>query len=245
MKYKTFIIINMDAILGYTGLVGSTIRESLDPSTTKYFNRSNFHSVKDYDFKTVYGACIPGVKWWANKYPEEDLSNINSIIDSIKDISCEKFVLISTIDVHDMSRQVQSEKVESPAKHAYGENRFYVEKKLFQIFGDKLFIVRLPALFGVGLKKNLLYDLMNNNRVKFINANSCYQWYPLSLLVQDIDRFLDLPVKVLNSTRKILNLYPCPIETMEIVRTFFPEYSTKVLFGKRQVYNQELLQLDY
>lgn len=228
----------MDAILGYTGLVGSTLREGLNPETTKYFNSKNFNEIRGQVFNTVYCACIPGVKWKANKYPEEDIRLINYIIDDIKHISCEKIVLISTIDVHDVSKQIQTENVEHPAKHPYGINRLHVEKKLFELFGKKLFIVRLPALFGIGLKKNIIFDLLNNNRLNQINGNSCFQWYPLKLLVRDIERFLNMSISDLDFLKNTINLYPSPIETMDIIRNLFPEYVNNVSYSKRFIYNQ-------
>lgn len=228
----------MDAILGYTGLVGSTIREGLNPSSTKYFNSKNFNEIRGQKFNTVYCACIPGVKWKANNNPERDLRVINYILDDIRKLSCEKFVLISTIDVHDVSNQVQTEEVEHPASHPYGVNRLHVEKQLFEIFGKKLFIVRLPALFGIGLKKNIIFDLLNNNCLNKINGNSCFQWYPLKLLVRDIERFLNLSTSELDFLKNTINLYPSPMETMDIIRKLFPEHIKNVSYSKRYIYNQ-------
>lgn len=228
----------MDAILGYTGFVGSTIREGLDPETTEYYNSRNMNDIRGGTFRNVYVACIPGVKWWANKNPMTDLNTINSIIELISTIKCEKIILISTIDVHDSSRQMQTESVGFPSKQPYGENRLIAERKLMDIFGEKLFIIRLPGIFGPGIKKNIIYDLVNNHRVENINGNTAFQWYPLKWLTQDIDRFINMNSDGLKYLNNTLNLYPSPIETMDIIRLLFPEFASKVSFGKRFVYNQ-------
>ena len=228
----------MDAILGYTGFVGSTIREGLDPETTEYYNSRNIEDLRGGTFRNVYVACIPGVKWWANKNPISDLNTINNIIELIATVKCDKMILISTIDVHDSSRQRQTEFVESPSKQPYGENRLIAERKLMNIFDEKLFIIRLPGIFGPGLKKNIIYDLIHNNRVEHINGNTAFQWYPLKWLTGDIDRFINMNSDGLKYLKNTLNLYPSPIETMDIIKNFFPELSSKVSFGKRFIYNQ-------
>jgi hypothetical protein len=51
-------------------------------------------------------------------------------------------------------------------------------------------IVRLPGLFGQGLKKNVIYDFLNNNNVDQIHWGGTFQFYDLELLSTHIDRAL-------------------------------------------------------
>ena len=48
-------------------------------------------------------------------------------------------------------------------------------------------VVRLPGVFGQGLKKNIIYDLINKNQLEKIYYNDRYQWYDLSLLKKNIE----------------------------------------------------------
>ena len=205
----------MHALLGFTGFVGSYLREDLDPHSTEYFNSKNFGNVVGREFGDVYCACIPAVKWWANSNPVDDMVCVKKIVDTVKTIACERLILISTIDVHDMNRENQTESCEFPSTEAYGFNRKHAEDELREFFGDRLFVFRLPALFGIGLKKNVLFDLMNDNRVENVNGNSCFQWYSLEWLYQDIQSSLD-------KKRYVTNLYSEPVETSMIVAKFFP-----------------------
>lgn len=221
-----------DAILGYTGLVGSHLREGLDPENTDYFNTKNFGSVTGKEYENVYCACIPAVKWWANKNRGMDRETIREIVNVVRMIRCEKLILISTIDVHDMSMQLQTEQVEHPSREPYGSNRRLAEELLLDAFNEKLFIIRLPALFGAGLKKNVLFDLIHDNRVEYINGNSAFQWYPLWWLLKDIHRFISCPRR--DPRYRTLNLYPEPIETMDIIHEF-PVGEEKCPAGRKEM----------
>jgi hypothetical protein len=87
-------------------------------------------------------------------------------------------------------------------------------------------IIRLPALFHKRIKKNVLFDLLNNNNVDQINGNSAYQWYDLNDLWEDT-----LEIKEAG----IYDLFSEPIETQEILDRFFPE--AKVSYGSRIDYH--------
>ena len=223
-----------NALLGYTGFVGSHLRENLSPSQTEYFNSKNVQDLAGREFDTVYCACVPAVKWKANKNPDEDYEAIDKLKNVLVSVRCRKFVHISTIDVHSPQVMDQVEDNVVPADTTYGKNRYALEVFLREAFGDKLLVIRLPAIFGVGLKKNYLYDLMNNNQVETINLNSSFQWYSLSWLWEDLNLALE-------EERSVVNLYTETIETSEIVRTFFPEveYSNpSPKFGERVFYSQ-------
>lgn len=47
-------------------------------------------------------------------------------------------------------------------------------------------VVRLPGLFGEGLKKNAIYDLLHGNETHKIHHRSAFQFYDLEHLWRDI-----------------------------------------------------------
>ena len=220
-----------DAILGYTGFVGSHLRENMSPDNTEYFNSENIKDVKGREFRSVYCACTPAIKWIANADPEGDAEEIDALKDTIASIKCQRFVHISTIDVHSPEVLDQVEDDVTPSRTTYGKNRFFLEIFLRKHFGDKLLIARLPALFGVGLKKNYMYDLMNGNQLEKINVNSSFQWYSLAWLWEDL-------IFAQEDGRKIVNLYTESVETRDIVRTFFPHLEDSLTVDIRVFYSQ-------
>lgn len=205
-----------DAILGGTGFVGSHIRE-IHPNASIY-NSKNICDIKGEDFGTVYCACIPAIKWKANKNSDEDMAAISSIQNILSTMSCERFVLISTIDVHDNSNPCKHEDDDSNwSSEPYGKNRKGFEDWVKHTF-DNFHIIRLPALYGIGLKKNIIFDFLNENRLEYIPKNSSFQWYDLNWLNEDI-------AYVLKNEIRIANLYPEPVDTEELVSKIFPRYS--------------------
>ncbi len=75
-------------------------------------------------------------------------------------------------------------------------------------------IIRLPALFGKGLRKNVLYDLLHKKHLDKINLNSSYQFYNLKNLNNDID-------KALENNLETLNIATEPIKLSEVVKLCF------------------------
>jgi hypothetical protein len=72
-------------------------------------------------------------------------------------------------------------------------------------------IIRLPALFGDGLKKNALYDLLNNNEPEKIIGENEYQWYNINWLNQDINLLLE------NDFHGLINFCSQPISMISII----------------------------
>ena len=56
---------NNNAIVGYTGLVGSNLLQFY--KFEHFYNSKNFDTAKNKSFDTLFFAGIPAVKWYANK----------------------------------------------------------------------------------------------------------------------------------------------------------------------------------
>lgn len=96
----------------------------------------------------------------ANADPEADLAVMRAARENIRQIAPKRLVLISSIAVLADSCGVYED---SPAQDteglpAYGKNRLQLERWVREDFPDAL-IVRLPALYGAGIRKNFLFDL--------------------------------------------------------------------------------------
>lgn len=60
----------IDALIGYTGFVGKEIKNQ--KNFQKFYNSKNINKIKNNNFDLVVCAGAPGLKWYANKYPNDD-----------------------------------------------------------------------------------------------------------------------------------------------------------------------------
>ena len=147
-----------DLLVGSTGFVGGNL-------AAKHTFTAACHSS---DIAAQYGtrpdlcvyAGVPAAMFLANADPEADLAVMRAARENIRRIAPQQLVLISSIAVLADSRGVYEDSPAQPAENlpAYGKNRLQLEQWVREDFPDAL-IVRLPALYGIGIKKNFLFDL--------------------------------------------------------------------------------------
>ncbi len=202
-----------NALIGHTGFVGGTLlRQSTYDAT---FNSRNIEQIAGGSFDRIICAGVSAVKWLANKEPEADWRGIKRLMDCLETVSAQHFVLISTIDVYrDPVGRTELDIPPTDGLHPYGRHRLALEAFVAERFPSHT-IVRLPALFGAGLRKNALFDLMTGNMTDRIVPNAAFQWYPLRRLNSDLSSIVEAHLRVINVTAE-------PI-TMETIRArFFP-----------------------
>lgn len=149
----------MNALVGYTGFVGSNIL--LKGKIDKCYNSSNIKDAYGLQPDLLIYAGVKAEKYLANNAPEEDMKSILQAQENIKRINPKKLVLISTIDVFKKPVNVDERTpIDGDGLQAYGRNRYMLECWVRENFEDAL-IIRLPGLFGKNLKKNFIFDIIN------------------------------------------------------------------------------------
>jgi len=238
-----------NALIGYTGFVGGHLA---DESITHQYNSKNISEIAGQTFDRCYCAGVAGIKWKANKEPSKDLEGIERLKAELEQMTCETMILISTISVYDVThgddvderRDVWragaaiDEDIFSRGYTPYGVNRAELEKwvKENTVEGRRYrrcLIVRLPGLFGTGLSKNYIFDLLaETSYLHKVDLATCHQWYHLRLLRGDIEVALN---DAEQNTRHVtvLNLFPEPVPTMEIVSEFFPHTEDRCKRGNK------------
>ncbi len=201
------------ALIGHTGFVGGNLLKQTD--FTHCYNRSNIASIDQQDYEMVVCAGVQAVKWWANQNAEADWQGIATLQKSLENLRTKSFVLISTVDVYEKSNSGEDERATlSPDGQPYGKHRLMLEQWVRTTF-DNALIIRLPGLFGPGLKKNIIFDLLTNNQTQNINPATAFQWYDLTRLWSDIRIALD-------NRLDIVNLMPEAVSSKAIIDSFFP-----------------------
>lgn len=183
------------ALIGYTGFVGGNINAQNE--FTHRFNTKNIDDIDGQEFDLVVSAATYAEMWKINQDPEGDKAQVEGLMAHLKNVKAKKFVLISTVGVYKTPNGADEDTVlETDGLAPYGVNRIPLENFVRDNF-DAL-IVRLPGLFGEGLKKNVIFDLLNNNMVEKIHSQGTYQYYNLANIWKDINIALDAGLKTIN-----------------------------------------------
>lgn len=201
------------ALIGHSGFVGGNLLAQR--SYDSIYRSSDIDTIRGKSFDHVVCAGVQAMKWWANLHPEEDRAGIERLLGPLAEVNARRFTLISTIDVYPTPREVDEQSpIERQGHHAYGLHRLEVEDRIRERFPDVL-ILRLPGLFGPGLKKNVIFDMLHDNGLEKVHPGGVFQYYDLRRLADDIDRAWEMELPLLNLSTE-------PLGTGEIRDRFFP-----------------------
>ena len=149
----------MNALVGYTGFVGSNIYDT--GSFDYVFNSGNIEEAYGIKPDLLIYAGMRAEKYLANSAPEKDMELVIQAEENISCIDPKKLVLISTIDIFKVPKDVDEEsEVDTVNLHPYGYNRYQLELWVRKNYPNAT-IIRLPGLFGKNIKKNFIYDYIN------------------------------------------------------------------------------------
>lgn len=235
-------------LVGSTGFVGGNLMASHCFDAAYHSKTVSQGFGKENDL-VVY-AGVPAAMYLANQDPQADLEIMRAARKNLQQLNPKKVVLISSICVFaDSKGKTEADVPNAQELAAYGANRLQLEQWVREDWPDAL-IVRLPALYGLGLKKNFLFDLhtitpsllrpekyhelagkselvkqgysdagnqfykLNGtvdemqlkaffeandfNALAFTDSRSMYQFYDLRRLWSDIQKALELNLKVLH-----------------------------------------------
>jgi nucleoside-diphosphate-sugar epimerase len=199
------------ALIGYTGFVGGTLHRQ--HAFDDLYNTSNIEALAGKSYELIACAAAPGLKWKANQDPDGDLASIRRLMAPFETVKAKKVVLLSTVDVYPMPVAVdEATPIARDQGGAYGRNRLLLEDFLFARF-DTL-VVRLPGLFGEGLKKNVIFDLLHANRVDAIAPNAVFQFFDMGRLWSDL-------LRAWNGGLKLVNFATEPTSVREVAAEAF------------------------
>lgn len=226
-----------NALIGYTGFVGGNL---LRQATFEgLYNSKNVETIAGQTYDLVVCAGSPADRWKANRDPEADGKVIGKLTAALEQVNAAQVVLLSTADVYPSPVEVD-EGTDIDPEHAtpYGRHRFGLEVFLSARFNT--LVVRLPALYGDGLKKNVLVDFLADRNLEVAHADSAYQFYGVDRLWTDVQ-------VALNARLRLVNFATEPIPVHEVAKEVFgmafdnrPPEINPVQYDVRTRFAQEL-----
>ena len=144
-------------LVGSTGFVGGNLAAS--GAFTRLYHSTDVQQGFGADNGLVVYAGVPAAMFLANRDPEADLAVMRAARENLRRLAPRRTVLISSVCVYADSRgKTEADAPQPQGLAPYGANRLQLERWVREDWPGAL-IVRLPALYGRGLKKNFLYDL--------------------------------------------------------------------------------------
>lgn len=199
------------ALIGYSGFVGGTLRRQA--SFDACFRSTDIETIGGRSFELVVCAGAPAEKWKANADPAADWANLERLMRALETVRADRAVLVSTVDVYATPRGVDEDTPTFPQDaQPYGRHRLLLEQ-FFAARFDTV-VARLPGLYGQGLKKNIIYDLMHGNMLDRINPRAVFQFYGLPRLWSDIQRALEARLPIVNFATE-------PVSVGDVARAAF------------------------
>ncbi len=225
----------MSILVGSTGFVGKHLHEDFEFDLSVH--RSNINEIKGKKTDLLICAGLPAEKWKANQSPQSDFLNMSGLAQILSTVRSEKAILISTIDVYQPVLKVNEN--DSPSLNgisAYGRNRAWFEF-FFRANFSKSLVIRLPGLFAMDVRKNLIHDLLHNKSAQLQNVHreSQFQFFNLTQVWDFINFGLENDVSILNVTSE-------PIIAQEIASLFnvmLGTNSPKAAYDMRSIYAKD------
>ena len=191
-------------LIGHTGFVGTTLKKQ--HHFDAFFRSTDIEAIANQDYELLVCAGAPAKKWLANQQPYEDRASITKLINALSSVRCERFILISTVDVFlEPSGVDEASSVATVGLHPYGLHRRELEQFVEQQFSSAL-IVRLPGLVGPGLRKNIIYDIHNQNELLKVDSRGVFQFYPMVNLWADLQRLMELELNLVHLTAEPISV---------------------------------------
>jgi hypothetical protein len=91
-------------------------------------------------------------------------------------------------------------------------------------------IVRLPGLVGPGLRKNVIFDFLNNNNLHTIESRGIFQFYPM------VNLWYDIQVALIAGLR-LLHLTAAPVSVADVSRQGFGRPFDQEMTGAPATYD--------
>ena len=221
-------------IIGSTGFVGGNLAAQVGPADG--YNSKNLGDIAAKEYDVLFCAGARAEMWRINQDPESDRANNLQLMTNMSKAKVKHLVLISTVGVYpNPIIGVDEDTVIDESKlPPYGVHHLELERFCRDNFDTT--IVRLPGLFGEGIKKNMIFDFIHGNNIDQIHADSMYQFYYLSHLWEDIQT-------AIRSNLRLVNFATEPVSVEEVALAAFgrkfdnrPADKTPALFDFRTKY---------
>ena len=217
-------------LYGSDGFVARGFKEFFNEKNINYecINRRNFSKYKNSKCDLFINVNGNSSKIMADKnFLKSYKINVNSTLRSINNIKFKKYIFISTCSVYsDTSKKTRTRedsKVDLYKLSNYGFIKAICEGIVMKKTSNYL-IIRPSAFIGNNLKKNIIFDLMNNKKI-FDNKKSTFHFMDTYSFAK-----ITYGLAIKNLCNKIFNITSKKNITSNEINNFF--FKKKVSFSR-------------
>ena len=183
------------ALIGYTGFVGSNLAAANE--FTDIYNTANIDDIRGRTYDLVVSAAGRADSHRINEHGDADRAEIEDYVALLSTVRAERLVVVSTVCIYPGGGSPdEATPLSAEGLTPYGANRLYMERTLADRFPT--LAVRLPQLYGNGLKKGIVFDLLNDYRISYIRPEGRFQYYDVRRLWADTHLALEAGLTTLN-----------------------------------------------
>lgn len=168
------------ALFGANGFVGKSLFSALSAMSNYHVvpvTRENYSVSIGKFYNVVINSAMPAARFWAKNNPDKDFQeSVQKTANILYGCTFDKFVQISTV-----STRCQLDTI-------YGRHKLAAENLCN--YGNNL-IIRLSSMFGDGLEKGVLIDMLKGQKV-FVDEESKYSFCSVDFVGNYIASHLDL-----------------------------------------------------
>ncbi len=168
-------------VLGGKGFVGSAFarvaREQGHEVTI--VTRQNYRRYRGTRCDWLINANGNSRKFLADANPAAEFdASVASVLRSLLDFSCKRYVLLSTIDVYPQvnapRRNHEKAAIQPEQLSRYGLHKWLAEQ-LVRRYAPRWLVIRLGGMVGEGLWKNPIFDILHSQPLR-VHVDSTYQY---------------------------------------------------------------------
>jgi|1048.fasta_scaffold01550_6 nucleoside-diphosphate-sugar epimerase len=213
-------------VIGGDGFIGSAYNRYCinNKIAVISINRSNYDKYVGTKCEILINANGNSKKFLSTQNPKIDfIDSVQSVQKSLIDFKFKKYIFLSTSDVYpDCSKEDSTQEcqiIDCNKQTTYGFHK-YIAELCVQHNAKNWLIIRQGGFVGLGLKKNVIFDVLYSNEI-FVNPKSRFQFINTDIsasLVIDLAIKYNLSNQIFNLTAtgtisveeimKILNRYP-------------------------------------
>lgn len=182
-------------VLGGNGFVGSAVCSLLADRGEAFVSigRENYQDYIGTSCDVFVNCNGNARRFWANENPAEDFeASVSSTMRSLVDFKHGLYVYLSSVDVYadttDPAKNAEDSEIDFDGLDPYGFHK-WISEELVRRHAPGWLILRLGNMIGPGLKKNSVYDAMNDQPI-WMSADSHHSYVHIRVVAGAIYRLV-------------------------------------------------------